>query len=185
MTQPWRTPLVPPIGPGDRPHLERLGARLRRLRHDAGLTQRELGDLAGVSDRTISGIETARARTPKSTLAKLVDHLVAPDDHERVLEELVAATGPALGLDAEERAQLRLERRIARRNEWATQPERLRQAIRTVKSTLSTVRSLERSGFDGADRMVETTEAELARLEAQLAERLRRPNQEGGTDGEA
>lgn len=35
-----------------------IGAAIRRARRDAGLTQQQLGELAGVSDRTIRDIES-------------------------------------------------------------------------------------------------------------------------------
>ena len=40
-----------------------IGRSIRRARKDTGLTQQQLGELAGLSDRTIREIET-RHRTP-------------------------------------------------------------------------------------------------------------------------
>lgn len=40
------------------------GEAIRRARREAGLTQKDLADLSGVSERTVRAIETGRA-TPR------------------------------------------------------------------------------------------------------------------------
>lgn len=48
-----------------------LGDILLRYREDAGLTQRQLADLAGIHDTTIGKIETAQRGMSLATFAKL------------------------------------------------------------------------------------------------------------------
>ncbi|WP_418275749.1 helix-turn-helix transcriptional regulator [Isoptericola jiangsuensis] len=67
--------------------LSRLGAAVRRLRHDRGLTQAELARAAGVSRQWLVGLESGR--TPgleMSLLLRVLDQLDASltirDDHE-------------------------------------------------------------------------------------------------------
>lgn len=48
--------ILPKGGPV--PDAINIGSRIRAARKDAGLTQQELGDLAGVSQRTVRAIET-------------------------------------------------------------------------------------------------------------------------------
>ena len=48
-----------------------FGLRLRHLRHERGLTQAELGDKAGMNDKTISNIERGRHGTSFKCLEKL------------------------------------------------------------------------------------------------------------------
>ena len=64
-----------------------FGARLRRHRLDAGLSQEELAERAGLSARGISDLERGRRRTP-----------------QRQTIDLLAR---ALGLSPEETAQFR------------------------------------------------------------------------------
>lgn len=47
------------------------GGRVRELRIGAGLTQREVATAAGVSDRTVSAIETGRRGASVPVLARL------------------------------------------------------------------------------------------------------------------
>jgi putative transcriptional regulator len=49
--------------------VQEVGARIRAARKEAGLTQRDLADLAGISERTVRAIETG-AGNP--TLAAVV-----------------------------------------------------------------------------------------------------------------
>lgn len=55
-----------------------FGLRLRHLRHEQGLTQAELGDKAGMNDKTISNIERGRHGTSFKYLAKLARALAVP-----------------------------------------------------------------------------------------------------------
>ena len=69
-----------PVGHDDVP----FGARLRRLRQDAGLTQEELASKAGLSARAISSLERGERKHPHPhTVRSLADALGLADD-ERV-----------------------------------------------------------------------------------------------------
>ncbi len=70
-----------------------LGALLRLSRRRAGLTQRDLAALSGVSEREISDLERAVRLTPRArTLAALATALhLPPATHARLVR---AATGP-------------------------------------------------------------------------------------------
>ncbi len=62
-----------------------FGTLLRRARRDAGLTQAELAERAGVSVRTVSDLERDVAHTPhRDTVALLADALrLAGDERDR------------------------------------------------------------------------------------------------------
>ncbi len=51
------------------------GARLRRLRRDRALSQRELSRTTGVAFDTISRLETGKQRAQPRTIRKLADAL--------------------------------------------------------------------------------------------------------------
>jgi putative transcriptional regulator len=76
------------------PDRGRIGPRLRQLRIDAGLTQAELAERAGVADGTISRLERGRLRDPSAQLVgKLADGLGVG------VEQLLRSTAkPAKGL---------------------------------------------------------------------------------------
>ena len=57
------------------------GELLRRLRRQAGLSQMQLALLAGVSQRHLSCVETARAKASPSTLHALLSALDVPLEH--------------------------------------------------------------------------------------------------------
>ncbi len=57
----------------------RIGPRLRQLRTEAGLTQAELAERAGVADGTISRLERGRIAAPSAKLVeKLAEGLGTP-----------------------------------------------------------------------------------------------------------
>src|ERR1700735_872593 len=59
-----------------------FGALLRELRTRARLTQEELADVAGISERAVSGLERGVTTTPqKETVRLLADalHLIGPE----------------------------------------------------------------------------------------------------------
>ena len=57
------------------------GPRLRRLRRERALSQRELSRMTGVAFDTISRLETGKQRAQPRTIRKLADALgVAPID---------------------------------------------------------------------------------------------------------
>lgn len=68
------------------------GEHLRRLRRQAGLSQLELALLAGVSQRHLSCVETARAKASPSTLHALLSALDVPLEH---CNEVFLASGYA------------------------------------------------------------------------------------------
>lgn len=46
-------------------------SKLRELREQAGMTQKELGSLAGLTDRTVSGLELHTTKPSLETLLRL------------------------------------------------------------------------------------------------------------------
>jgi transcriptional regulator with XRE-family HTH domain len=57
------------------PYLEAMGTRLRELRQAAGLSQRELADLAQLRQPALSRVERGLRRTRRSTLLRLAGAL--------------------------------------------------------------------------------------------------------------
>lgn len=57
---------------------QRLGARLARLRHDAGLTQEQLAEKAGVGASYVARIETGNRKPTLDVLGSLADALEVP-----------------------------------------------------------------------------------------------------------
>jgi transcriptional regulator with XRE-family HTH domain len=55
-----------------------LPERLVDLRHALGLTQAQFGDVAGVSDQTVSDWENGRSRPARATLTRLAKQLGIP-----------------------------------------------------------------------------------------------------------
>ncbi|MFF9345796.1 helix-turn-helix domain-containing protein [Streptomyces sp. NPDC014734] len=72
---------------------DRLGALLRRLRAQAGLTQEQLETRSGVSVSTIRRLETGRSKDHRlGTLDLLADALgTAPEDRQRIAAMLIKA----------------------------------------------------------------------------------------------
>lgn len=66
------------LGPDDRAFLESIGQRIRVARTDRALTQKALGELAGVHDVHISRLESGALDTRMSTLRKIADALEMP-----------------------------------------------------------------------------------------------------------
>lgn len=100
-----------PIEDHERPHLVALGARLRQLRLDAGLSQDAMASAAQLSRSQVSVIEAGESRTRRSTLQRLLAAVGRLD----ILDECVAIADVALA-DESQYAE-----RIARRRErrWA------------------------------------------------------------------
>ncbi len=66
-----------------------FGRLLRRHRQQAGLTQKELGELSGVSLRAIWDLETGRTRRPRRSTVDVLRRALALDD--RQARQLAAA----------------------------------------------------------------------------------------------
>jgi transcriptional regulator with XRE-family HTH domain len=66
--------LTPPLSGADDPGID-IGGRLRRLREEHGLSQRELARRAGVSNATVSLIEQNRASPSIGSLKRVLDGL--------------------------------------------------------------------------------------------------------------
>jgi transcriptional regulator with XRE-family HTH domain len=65
----------------------RLGAALRRLREEAGLTTTEVGERLGWSHSKISRIETSKAPVTSADVAELISHYeIASDESEALLK---------------------------------------------------------------------------------------------------
>jgi transcriptional regulator with XRE-family HTH domain len=56
-----------------------FGGLLRRLRTDAGLTQEELAEAAGVSSRSVSDLERGVNLTARKDTARLLADALGPD----------------------------------------------------------------------------------------------------------
>lgn len=85
-----------------------FGALLRRHRTDAGLTQEELAERAGLSVRGISDLERDVNKAPYlATVARLIEALALSDQEGRALEAATSRRrGPALKADVREPARL-------------------------------------------------------------------------------
>lgn len=69
-----------------------FGAKVRKLRDKAGLTQADLADQVGYSNDTISKVETA-AQAPSPELAKRLDAFFGTDETFQELQPLAAKEG--------------------------------------------------------------------------------------------
>lgn len=58
--------------------LKAFGAHLKQLRTDAGLTQEQLADRAGISENTIATIEAGKLNTSVATCFELAKALGMP-----------------------------------------------------------------------------------------------------------
>lgn len=77
-----------------------LGAELRRLRRDRGLTQQRTGDLAGIGRWHVSHLELGKRRPSVDALAALARVLGSPLAHESLLGQLADLTGDSLRVTA-------------------------------------------------------------------------------------
>ncbi|WP_116209806.1 XRE family transcriptional regulator [Streptomyces olivoreticuli] len=78
-----------------------FSALLRRLRHNAGMTQETLAERAGVGVRTIRGLETGERADPRVTTVRLLaDALgLGPAEREELLAAAVHRTGQRIQPD--------------------------------------------------------------------------------------
>ena len=79
-------------GPREGGPWAQFGAGIARRRHELGLTQRDLADLADVSVATVQGLEAGRLATRLGSLAGILDALgltltVLPADRAARLDE--------------------------------------------------------------------------------------------------
>jgi len=76
---------------------KRLGNRIKSLREGRGLTQRELAEQAGLSEKYLGEVERGICNVTLEFLSKLAEALSIPmtaileNDHEQNREQLVAA----------------------------------------------------------------------------------------------
>ncbi|HEV2238114.1 MAG TPA: helix-turn-helix domain-containing protein [Ktedonobacterales bacterium] len=90
---------LPATTPDAAPAPSAFGARLRRLRLAAGLTQAALAARAGLSERAVNDLERDPSRTPRlETVTLLAEALgLAPDDRTQLLAAARPATAPDAG----------------------------------------------------------------------------------------
>ncbi|QXI36878.1 helix-turn-helix domain-containing protein [Pseudomonas xantholysinigenes] len=89
------------------PSTASAGDHLRRLRRQAGLSQLDLGLLAGVSQRHLSCVETGRAKASPSTLHALLSALDVPLEHCNSVF-LAAGYAPRYGASAADAPALKM-----------------------------------------------------------------------------
>jgi hypothetical protein len=111
-----------PITDDEKPYLQALGEELKALRWLAGLTWNQLAYSSLLSHSHICCLAYGLRRTRKSTLARIVDALVAanadlgPADH--LLDHLCDVAGPALAPESDYSSHVaRTLRRRAKRRE--------------------------------------------------------------------
>lgn len=135
-----------PIKVEEVPHLERLGAELRRVRKAAGLSRPDLAVRSELSERQIQRIEHGSRRTRRGTLERIASGLVdgrsfyggvarlagclAVGPVDDLVERLVCLAGPALSPDSAH--QGRIDKRRASRWREAEQ-----QAVLEINAWLS------------------------------------------------
>lgn len=89
-----------PLRPEELPYLQALGAELRRMRAEAGVTAGYVGAVAYITPRQVQRIEQGARRTRRSTLDRIVTVLLlaAPDlgSRDSLVEHLCSLAGPAL-----------------------------------------------------------------------------------------
>ena len=71
----------------------RFGSSLRKARHHAGLSLRELGELAGVCHATIAEFETAKCRPSLGTAVRLISALVSNESEMEALLQVYLQSG--------------------------------------------------------------------------------------------
>ncbi len=82
-----------------------LGARIGRYRIEAGLTQAELSEQAGIGKRTLERVEAGRG-AELVTVIRVLRALNALDGFERLLPELPASPIERLGLRGRQRQRV-------------------------------------------------------------------------------
>jgi transcriptional regulator with XRE-family HTH domain len=143
-----------PIEDYERPHLAELGAALRTLRQQAGLSRAVLAGRTGMNPRSIGRIESGERRTRQSTLTGILTALVKEDntlgEMDYLLDGLVRRAGPALAPESpyRDRIEARRERRDKRKErEWLRRMA-VEDEARRISNTLlhQQISELRRSG---------------------------------------
>ncbi|MDP8951981.1 MAG: helix-turn-helix domain-containing protein, partial [Actinomycetota bacterium] len=139
-----------------------FGARLRRLREAAGLTQEELAGRSGLSTRAISGLERGERKHPyPHTARSLADALGLADDERVSLLAVVPGRGGATQASAAAPPESNLPtpstRFLGRERE-----------LREVRGLLGEVRLLTLTGTGGVGKTRLALEAARAALAAGL-----------------
>lgn len=106
-----------PISDDEVPHLEAFGEELRRLREDAGLSQRELAKATSYGQGHIFRLEHGYRRPRTLTIERIAAAVVAADPEmgpaDLIVADLVELAGPAMGQPPIYPASI--ERTLARR----------------------------------------------------------------------
>lgn len=163
-----------PPSEAERVHLEAMGAELRVLRTERGMTLVMVGERAGLTGAYVGAVERGQRRPRRSVLVRIVEAVVDPEFVDRVVAELVGLAEPALAPEEEPRSA----RRRARRE--ALEVRNLEAAALELKRTISKMR---RSGMPRMVDMVPALEKDLSRMERQLAE-AREQSATGALEGQ-
>jgi transcriptional regulator with XRE-family HTH domain len=83
----------------NQPKVSYLGERIRTARKSVGLSQEDLGQILGVSDKTISAYEVGRAVPPLPKLLKLAEVTRRPVSY-------FSTETPSVKIEVEERLRL-------------------------------------------------------------------------------
>lgn len=130
----------PPLTNDEREHLERLGAELRALRCERGLTQVELARRSKMHHSSIGRHERGQRRVRRTTLERIAAALVDEDLAAETVDGWVALAGPGLAQESD------YADRVARRRERRHRQD----ARRTADQIRATAARLERRGMDPA-----------------------------------
>ena len=106
--------LSPQITSDERPYLCRLGARLREVREEVGLSRAAVADRTGLNLKTLYRIEIGARRTRQRTLSVIAEVLV--DQPGDLVHELMRLGGPAIAHESSwaERIETRRLKRLRR-----------------------------------------------------------------------
>ena len=160
-----------------------LGAELRALRAEHGLSVARLAERAGAHPTTVARLETGERRPRPSMLASIAYGL-DPDRADEITSRLVAAAGPSLRPDTEGSIRRRARRmararRAARREVWRMEraaadarSEGFRltcRALQRLPLHLVSEPDLSRGELERAERQVAALAAAQQRADALLA----------------
>ncbi|HEX8931836.1 MAG TPA: helix-turn-helix transcriptional regulator [Patescibacteria group bacterium] len=84
-----------------------LGLRIKQARHNAQMSQEELGKFIGVSDKSISAYEQGRSTPPIHKLKKIAEYTIHPLSYFTLEENLDALIGRKLTKIEEDLAEVK------------------------------------------------------------------------------